>query len=514
MSPLPHRLALRSPARVLAIAGALSLALALLAAVPGQAQETEQQEVTPARVEGDTRFHTAAEIATLTFDETTTTAHLVEAAAFPDALAASFGAGIMQGPILLVPSDDTDPDSPTSQTLRELEVDRVVIVGGEAAISRDVERDFAQRGYDTSRLSGANRYETAAAVAAFYGRQHVGTVLGQRTALLTGGDTFADALAAGPIAARVHLPLLLTPATQAHPAVDAALADLDIERLILVGGESAIAGSVQQHYEDVGYTVERWAGENRMDTARVVADHAVQRLGFEHDLALLARGDDFPDALAAGPHGGVFAAPILLSASADVLSPTTREWFVAACPEVEAVRAIGGRDAVSTQVLAEAVEAAESCIDSDAETRQTWILAPQEAVTVAPGDEVDNSVIFDEGDPRRVSIALLPCANADPTDTPHVFADRDGDGVADDIGSSDTGGAVITAVDGTSFESRHVLDVTPGTDDILEFTTTSQVEDCAVTAVYHDENGNGQLDVDAEGRPLEPFNYSSRAWSQ
>lgn len=64
---------------------------------------------------------------------------------------------------------------------------------------------------------------------------------------------------------------------------------------------------------------ERLAGENRFDTAA-----AVSAATFDPgvDVAFVATGQNFPDALAGGPLAGVRSAPILLTAQ-DALPPET-----------------------------------------------------------------------------------------------------------------------------------------------------------------------------------------------
>ncbi len=355
---------LRQPAGAVRLFAVLAAAVLMLALSPPLATAQTQPGVTPARVDGQTRFHTAANIATLTFNQADV-AHIVFAEDFPDALAASYGAGVVEGPILLVPRDEVGADSPTMRALEQLGVRRVVLVGGEAAISDQVEQEFADHGFDTDRLAGVNRYQTASSVAMHYGSQgHVGTFEGDRTALLASGEGFADALAAGPIAARAQLPLFLTPSDSTEVSVNRSLEQLDIERIVVIGGQAAVNSDVVEYYQGRGYEVERWSGATRTETAATVADNATERLGFDVGLSLLARGDDFADALAASAHGGANGAPILLTATPTILSQPTRAWFTAACPAVEAVRAIGGTAAVTSSTLGDAVDAAEACVEA------------------------------------------------------------------------------------------------------------------------------------------------------
>lgn len=351
-----------APRRLLAAVSALVMALALLVvwAPPASAQE----DVTPARLTGEDRYHTAANIATFTFDQADV-AHVVTGENFPDALSGTFAAGSVDGPLLLVTR--TGVPAATWTALDELGVEAVVLVGGEGAIGAGVAQEFADAGYATARLSGHDRYATAAAVATHYGQAQVGTVAGQRAAILATGVDFPDALAAGPIAAREHLPLLLTPHGRADASVTGALEQLEIDKIYLLGGTLAISQDVETFYRDRGYDVERIGGPSRMDTAWLLADTAVHDFGFTHDLVLLSRGDDYPDALTASTHGAAIGAPIVLTATSTDLSQSTRDWLSRTCPDIGAVRAIGGGNAISAAVLTDAVQAAGACTDDAGE---------------------------------------------------------------------------------------------------------------------------------------------------
>jgi putative cell wall-binding protein len=345
---------------VLAVA-ALALLLPLLPA----AAVAQEAAVEPERIEGATRVETAAAIAPLTY-AAPAAAVLVTGEDFPDALAGSFAAGRAAAPLLLAGADAV-PEA-TLDALEELGVSTVVLVGGEAALGEDVEATLADAGYDVQRVAGADRFATAAAVATAFGGADgaaVGELEGDRTALLASGESFPDALAAGPIAARAGFPLLLTPRDRRSAAVDGALEDLGIERIVVVGGDAAVSSALVADYAE-DYAVERFAGPTRTGTAATVAENAVQRIpGFTRERALLARGDDFPDALAASAHGAVLGAPILLTASPTALSDETADWLAASCPDVTAIRAIGGTAAVTADVLGSAVDAADRCRAAD-----------------------------------------------------------------------------------------------------------------------------------------------------
>ena len=360
----------------------LAMVVTLLSAVPAAAEH-----VTPARVEGETRYGTAANIASLTF-EGADVAHLVTGETFPDALAASFAAGASDGPILLTTADEVP--QPTWDALDELDVTTVVLVGGTDAISSEVENEVRDEGYRTDRITGVNRYQTASAVAMRYGVSgQVGTIDGDRVAMLASGADFPDALAAGPIAANMQFPLFLTPPDDTEVSVNTALEQLHIDVILLIGGDAAVSSSVERYYDDRGYTVERVAGANRAATARVLADMARSRLGWDMELQLLARGDDFPDALAGSIHGAATTSPILLASSPTTLGTETARWLRNNCPQVEAVRAFGGAEAITAGTLAEAVGAANTC------EHPSGVQLTQACTFDAAGFEID--VAYPEG---------------------------------------------------------------------------------------------------------------------
>lgn len=311
-----------------------------------------------ARIAGAGRYETAASMALLTFDQATV-AHIVTGGDFPDALAASFAAGQGDGPLLLTKRDRV-PQA-TAEALEHLGVEEVVLVGGTAAISPEVEEALEKQGYSTSRLGGTNRYETAAVVATNYG-EDIATVEGRRVAMVASGVDFPDALAGGPLAAGAGFPLLLTPPNAASEVVDEALQELHIETILLIGGRSALSVEVEQTYRDAGYEVERLAGPNRAATAARVAAVARERLNWDMQLQVLARGDTFPDALAGAVHAGQAGAPLLLTTGGS-LDAATDAWLSSLC-DVRTIRAVGGERAIPPDVLSAAVRAARTCPES------------------------------------------------------------------------------------------------------------------------------------------------------
>lgn len=389
-----------------AVAAALGLGLALVVALAPL--RSAQAAEAPTRISGPDRFHTAANIATATFEQADV-AHVVTGAGFADALAGSFAAGSVDGPVLLSTRDAVP--APTRNALDELGVERVVLIGGTGVIGEGVADELADAGYAIDRISGANRFQTASAVAMRYGQQTVGSVDGQRTALMATGAHFADALAAGPIAASERLPLFLTPPDRTETSVTRSLEQLDVDKILLLGGSQAVTDDVEQFYRDRGYAVERIGGPTLMDTAWLLADTAVQDFGFSHEQVLLARGNDYPDALAASIYGATRGAPIVLSATPTDLSAPTSEWFTRNCPDVATVTALGGTGAISRQVREDAVRAARACAEIAAEEIAVAVTADGRLVVLDSVSGAEIRELMDgipTDDPAKNDIAVTP----------------------------------------------------------------------------------------------------------
>lgn len=197
------------------------------------------------RIGGTDRFETAAAIATRTADErrrsgltTPTPVYLATGADFPDALAVSPIAYATGRPVLL-----TAPSAVPTRTieaLRSLAVTDVTILGGLGAIDDSVMAQLSAEipGVRTTRISGADRYATALAVA------NHGSSLGLRWRGLglAAGTSFADALAGGVAQGRLGSLLLLTPPQSVNAAVESAVRTrrTDIVRARVYGGFGAV----------------------------------------------------------------------------------------------------------------------------------------------------------------------------------------------------------------------------------------------------------------------------------
>ncbi len=262
---------------------------------------------TPIRVAGSDRYGTAAAVSRNHFGPGTAVAYVATGRNFPDALAAGAVAAIRKGPILL-----TEPGSlpqATRDELARLKPQSIVVLGGTSVVSQSVAA--ALDAYTTgtvARLAGSDRYSTAAAVS----RSAFGP--GVPAVFVATGASFPDALTAGPAAAKLGGPVLLTERGAVPQAVRDELLRLRPQAIYLLGGTSAVTDGVKQILQS--YTtgpVTRLAGADRFATAVAVSKAFFNR----PPAAYLATGMNFPDALAAVPAAGGAGSPLLL------VGPTT-----------------------------------------------------------------------------------------------------------------------------------------------------------------------------------------------
>jgi len=128
----------------------------------------------------------------------------------------------------------------TAAELRRLAPGRIVVLGGPSVVSPAVAQALAA--YTTgsvTRLSGSDRYGTAAAISAA-----TFPTPGVPVAYVATGANFPDALAGSVAAARAGGPLLLVSSTTVPAATAAELRRLAPGRIVVLGGPSVVSFSV------------------------------------------------------------------------------------------------------------------------------------------------------------------------------------------------------------------------------------------------------------------------------
>lgn len=159
---------------------------------------------------------------------------------FPDSLAAGPVATRLGGPLLLVAKDSV-PAS-TLAELARLRPPRVVLAGGEAAISAAVQNQLTSLGYAVERIAGTDRYDTAMRLNA------LASGLNGRNLWVASGRAFAD------------------------PLVAAAAAAVYAEPFVLIEGVGALRADVKAHLQAYAPTSITVVGDATMVDAAALAD--------------------------------------------------------------------------------------------------------------------------------------------------------------------------------------------------------------------------------------------------
>ena len=188
------------------------------------------------RLAGANRYATAAAISQFGFPDGADTVVVATGLGFADALAGGAAAATLDGVVLLTNPAGLSPE--TRDEIVRLAPQDIIVIGGPAAISTEVEAALAELA-PTTRLSGGDRYATAAAISAAV---FPSGVLDLHIAVGTG---FADALTGGAAAGLTGSPLLIVPSTFLPGVIRDEIVRLQPVHVTILGGTTAVGQAVQ-----------------------------------------------------------------------------------------------------------------------------------------------------------------------------------------------------------------------------------------------------------------------------
>ncbi|MDI3090172.1 cell wall-binding repeat-containing protein [Priestia megaterium] len=163
--------------------------------------------------------------------------------------------------------------------------------------------EFANGAYEDKRIAGADRYETAVAIS------KKGWVNGANTIVLARGDLFADALSGVPLAHKLNAPILLTRSDKLPAPTKKEIERLKTKNVVILGSPIAVSDSIEKTIKQMGIKVKRIAGKDRYETSVAIS----KELGATKEKAVIATGENFPDALSIAPYAAEKGYPILLT---------------------------------------------------------------------------------------------------------------------------------------------------------------------------------------------------------
>jgi putative cell wall-binding protein len=289
------------------------------------------------RIQGTDRTHTAVAESQDRFGGTGSAAAVVLSRSdeFPDALSGGPLAAQLHAPLLLTSPSELEPVTAAEIVRVAPKGATVYLLGGTDALSPAVEAAVSALGDKVARVSGADRYATAVAIAKLEGNP--------TTVLEATGLGFADALSGVPAAISLHASILLTDGQAQAPETAAYLASLPTSTRYALGGAAAVADS----------TATSVAGADRYATSAAVASMFFPA----PKLVGLATGTNFPDALGAGADIGPADAPLLLVPPVGSLPNPSLDYLSGVGPGVERAEVFGGPAALSDEVVTAAQNA-------------------------------------------------------------------------------------------------------------------------------------------------------------
>lgn len=291
-------------------------ALAVACMIPASVSSANVENVS--RIAGEDRIATSIEISKKMFNESDNVV-LASGFNFADALSAGQLAAALNAPLILS-SDQLD--SRTSDEIAKLKPKNIYIVGGETALSSNIEESVKSVVNDINieRLKGNDRYETSVKV-----MEKTKEFVDAEYLLIASGKNFPDALSATSFMAD-HKALMVLSDGNSYPKSDL--------QEIAIGGVNQLPLN--------GFTGERIAGNDRYQTALAIA-----RRSFENnENAILANSKVFADSLSAVSVAKNYKAPIILTDNEN-LTQSTKSYL----ENMNSVTIIGGEKSVSSNIF-------------------------------------------------------------------------------------------------------------------------------------------------------------------
>lgn len=190
------------------------------------------------------------------------------------------------------------------------------------------------------RIGGKDRDDTSRKIAdRFFGHS--------KYVIVARNDDYPDALTASLLARILDCPILLNNPKYLEKETKEEIIRLGAKDIILVGQENALSKEVKMELDKLDQDkAERIGGKDRYETSALLAKRVAGLIGGV-DQAIVASGEDFPDALASAPLSGKKVAPILLTRKESL--PKSVDAMIKEL-KIKAVDIAGGNKAVATSL--------------------------------------------------------------------------------------------------------------------------------------------------------------------
>ena len=204
----------------------------------------KKEDIKVTRISGRDRFDTSDKLSqeVSRLSKKSSQAILVNGYKNIDALSVSSLATKEELPILL--NGRNALNMSVKNRLKQMNVNKVYIIGGNNSISSDVEKELKKMQISVVRLSGTDRYETSANIAKYAYKDF-------DEAIVASGENPVDALAASTLTGKKEAPILLTNKNKIPKSIKKIIEDMDTGKITIVGGENSITDNVMDDMEDL-----------------------------------------------------------------------------------------------------------------------------------------------------------------------------------------------------------------------------------------------------------------------
>ncbi len=263
------------------------------------------------RSAGANRYDTAALISQQMYKTSSKTVVLATGLDYKDALIAVPLANAYKAPLLLTAQNQVT--NQTEAELKRLKATKVIIVSTNGAVGSKV--ITALKKYNPTVIEGKTCFETATKVASALQKK---TGKAPDTVFFATDSSYADALSASPVAAVKNAPIIYLNNNKIDDKTAAYLKTVKgkVKNAYIIGGDGVISNAMMKKVATAlglkaGSTVQRVAGANRYETCVAVNNK------FKSVLTgtgiCVAKGLDFPDALAGGVYAAKMKQPLFLA---------------------------------------------------------------------------------------------------------------------------------------------------------------------------------------------------------
>lgn len=292
-----------------------------------------QSNINTKRLSGINRYATSSAVALSKWTQSDY-AILAFGEDFPDALSAAPLAKKYNAPILLTETNAIPEE--TLNTIVQLKVKNIIIIGGAGIISSAVQDKLNSMGIITSRIFGQDRYETSIKIA-----EQLDNVT--EIAIVT-GESFADALSISPVAVKENMPIILVHFNKIPDVVKNYINSHNFSKIYVI----TQSGVPFDNFIMNGANTDLIIGNDKYQ----INLNIIKKFKDDLDLSTvyLATGENFADALSGSILAGSNSNPLILVGNN--LS-SIKTFFVNNTGAISNIKILGGIGAVSEEVIKE-----------------------------------------------------------------------------------------------------------------------------------------------------------------